>query len=120
MDIQAIIQEMQNHPRFNEAGMILTHFGLVRGFDLAGRPVSHLIVKHDEAHAEALRREMRKRPGVVEIILRLNSGTLRPGDPIMLAAVAGDTRQTVFPVLEELVNRLKTEAVEKSEQTASP
>ena len=115
MDLNAVLKEMESHPRIGEAGMILVHLGRVRAFDLEGRAVTSLHLEHDHDRAEAIRADLLDRPGVVEILIRLNSGHLSLGDPIMIAAVAGQTRQQVFPVLEELIDRLKKEAVRKRE-----
>ncbi|MBU2551693.1 MAG: molybdenum cofactor biosynthesis protein MoaE [Proteobacteria bacterium] len=115
MDLNATLAEIRSHPRFNDAGMVLFHVGVVRGFDLNGRTVTRLDVAVDEARAEAIRAEMLERPGIVEIVIRLESGSLRPGDPIMLAAVAGETRDHVFPVMTRLIERLKAEASRKTE-----
>jgi molybdopterin synthase catalytic subunit len=68
--------------------------------------------------AEIIRQDLLSRPGIVDIQIRLNSGTLKPGDPIMLAVVAGETRDKIFPVMEELIERLKKEASQKTEKTA--
>jgi len=96
--------------------MVLVHLGQVRSSDLEGRPVRRLYLEHDQDRAEALRAEMLGRPGIVEIVIRLGEGWLELGQPIMIAAVAGRTRGEVFPVLEELVDRLKGEAVSKKEE----
>lgn len=116
MDLNAVLKEMESHPRIGEAGMVLLHLGRVRAFDLEGRPVRGLYLEHDQKLAEAIRAELLNRPGVVEILIRLNSGRLAVGDAIMIAAVAGQTRQQVFPVLEELIDRLKKEAIRKREE----
>ena len=110
-----LIERIQQHPRIHDAGMILTHFGIVRSFNLKGETVTKLEVRPDRDRAEAIRRDLLERPGVVEIIVELNEGELAPGDPIMLAAVAGETREQVFPVMMDLIDRLKAEASAKKE-----
>jgi molybdopterin synthase catalytic subunit len=116
-DFNAAMAEIQSHPRILDAGMVLLHYGLVRSFNLQGQTVISLEVRPDTAKAESIRRELLQRPGMVEIVVRLNSGVLQPGDPIMLVAVAGETRDHVFPVMEELIERLKKEASVKTEKT---
>lgn len=115
MDINKVVAEIRNHPDIKNAGMVLVHLGLVRSFNLKGQKVDALNVKPDLDKAEKIRTELLKRKGVVEVVVRLNEGELTVGDPIMIAAVAGDTRETVFPVLQELIERIKTEASEKKE-----
>ena len=117
-DFNATMAEIQGHPRILDAGMVLLHYGLVRSFNLEGQTVVSLEVQPDLAKAEAIRRELLERPGMVEIIIRLNNGLLKPGEPIMMVAVAGETRDLVFPVMEELIERLKKEASVKTETTA--
>ena len=117
-DLNAALAEIQNHPNFLDAGMVLFHFGVVRSFNLKGETVKTLEVRPDRAKADAIRAEILQRNGIVDVVIHLNSGVLRPGDPIMLAAVAGHTRDIVIPVMSELIERLKAEASEKKETTA--
>lgn len=118
MDINAVLNDLQNHPRIKDAGMVLFHLGLVRSFDLQGRTVASMDVRHDAEKAEEIRRELLSRPGIVEITINLNNGDLVPGQPVMLVAVAGETRDKVFPVLQELIERIKKEAAVKKETLA--
>ena len=115
LDVGAIVAEIKKNPRIADAGMILTHLGMVRSFSLDGGNVSRLEVNHDMDAAERIRQDLLTRPGIVDIRFKLNNGMLSPGDAIMVAAVAGATRDKVFPVLEELINRLKKEASQKKE-----
>ena len=119
MEINQVMNEIMNHPRFDEAGMVLTHFGVVRAFNLKGQKVAALNVHHDLEIIEALKAEMLQKPGIVDIVYRVNHGRLTPGQPIMLVAVAGSTRDKVFPVLEEMVDRIKKEGSGKSEELLS-
>lgn len=116
MDVNEVLDRIRSHPRIQEAGMVLIHLGQVRSSDLKGRPVRKLYLEHDRGRAEAIRAEMLNRPGIVEIVIQLGEGWLELGQPIMIAAVAGRTRGEVFPVLEEMVDRLKGEAVSKKEE----
>ena len=115
LDVGALVAEIKQHPRIADAGMILTHLGMVRSFSLTGGNVTRLEVNHDMQAAERIRLELLARPGIVDIRFKLNNGILSPGETIMVAAVAGATRDKVFPVLEELINRLKKEASQKKE-----
>jgi molybdopterin synthase catalytic subunit len=40
---------------------------------------------------------------------------LQPGDDLLFIVVAGDIRENVKPVLADLLDRIKAEAVSKSE-----
>ncbi len=116
MDLNAVMARVQATPNFSRAGMVLIHLGVVRSFDLQGRDIETLEIKVNRERAEEIRTEMLDRPGIVEIIVEFNPGRLKVGDPIMLAAVAGGTRPEVFPVLKDLVDKLKREGVEKTER----
>lgn len=116
MDISRLMSEIENHPRFHEAGMVLTHYGVVRSVNLKGQKVAALTVDHDLDKIETVKKEMLQRPGIVEIVYQVNQGRLTPGQPIMLVAVAGATRDKVFPVLEEMIDRIKKEGSNKSEE----
>ena len=118
MNVDAVIAEIRKNPQINEAGMILTHLGLVRGVDLNGRPVKRLHLSPNPSRAELIRTEMLARPGVVDIVVRLKQGWLGVGQWMMIAAVAGRTRTEILPVMAELIDRLKAEAVTKEEELA--
>lgn len=117
MNVSEVLNRVLSHPRILNAGMVLTHLGLVRSFNLKGETVTVLEVEPDREKAEAIRRELLTRPGIVDIVIELNAGRLKPGDPVMVAAVAGETRDHVFPVIQELIERLKKEASRKREET---
>lgn len=118
MDLNAVMARIQQNPNFDRAGMVLIHYGLVRSYNLKGQDVDSLELEVHQDRADAIRAEMLGRPGIVDIVVEFNSGRLKVGDPIMLAAVAGGTRPEVFPVLKELVDRLKREGVSKVENLA--
>ena len=118
MDIAAALKKMQTHPGIQNAGMILTHLGMVRSFNLAGETVTSLGIAVDLEVCENIRREFLAKPGIVDIAIEMNTGLLKPGDPIMLVAVAGDTRDHVFPALQGIIERLKKDASKKTETVA--
>lgn len=109
------MSQLMAHPDIGRAGMILFHLGLVRSFSLKGPDVEAMTVHHHADRAEAIRREMLQRPGIVAIHMELGQGRLKPSEPVMLVAVAGETRDQVIPVLQEMVERIKTEAADKEE-----
>jgi molybdopterin synthase catalytic subunit len=116
MDLNSVMDKIRAHPRIKDAGMVLIHSGLVRSYNLQGEKVSALELEPDRDKAEAVRQELLQREGIVEILVWFNQGRLEVGEPIMVAAVAGGTRPQVFPVLEELIDRLKKEAATKTEE----
>jgi molybdopterin synthase catalytic subunit len=64
---------------------------------------------------EALRQEYEQKPGIYKVLVEAKSGTLQPGDDLLFIVVVGDIRENVKPVLAELLDRIKSEAVSKTE-----
>ena len=117
MDISKTIAELKKRPDFTEkVGMILIHNGTVRAWSRQDRQaVSALETVVDSEKVELLRREYLKWPGIYEIIVEARSGCFQPGDDLLFIIVAGDLREHIKPVLSELLDRIKAEAVSKRE-----
>ena len=117
MDITKVIGEMKKAPGFSEnVGMILVHNGVVRGWSRQDhKTVTHIDVAVDEHRVDALRREYSQKPGIYKILIECRAGRLHPGDDLLFIVVAGDLRENVKPVLSELLDRIKAEAVTKTE-----
>lgn len=121
MDISKTIARMKENPEFAEnVGMVLVHNGVVRAWSRTDRGgVVALEVTPDQEKVEALRQEYLKREGIYDIIVEAKSGRFQPGDDLLFIVVAGDIRENVKPVLAELLDRIKAEAVTKKEIRAS-
>jgi len=121
MDISQTIAEMKKDPDFaKNTGMILIHNGIVRAWSLKNRlAVTDLEVISDYKRIELLRSEYEKKPGIYKIIIQARSGNLKPGDDLLFIIVAGDIRENVKPVMSELLDRIKTECVQKKERYLS-
>lgn len=121
MDISKTIQELKNKPDFNDnVGMILIHNGVVRNWSRKDRSqVTALEVTPDYGKIEEIRQEYLQRDGIFDIIIEAHSGTFQPGDDLLFIIVAGDIRENIKPVLAELLDRVKAEAVTKKEIFAS-
>jgi molybdopterin synthase catalytic subunit len=119
MDITAAIKKMKKEPGFREnVGMILCHNGVVRGWSRVDKStVAKIEVTPDRATMERLRSEYEAKPGIYKILVEAKEGTLEPGDDLLFIVVAGDIRENVKPVLAELLDRIKSEAVSKREIT---
>ena len=117
MDISATIARLKQEPGFTEkVGMVLVHNGVVRGWSRAdGAAVGEIEVRPDRRRMEELRLEYENRPGIFRVLVEASEGRLRPGDDLLFIVVAGDLRENVKPVLAELLDRLKSEAVAKKE-----
>jgi len=117
MDITKTIAQLKQEPGFKEnVGMVLAHNGVVRGWSRGdGKPVTAVEVKVDQAKVEALRQEYEQKPGIFRVLIEAREGRMEPGDDLLFIIVAGALREDVKPVLAELLDRVKDEAVSKSE-----
>ena len=117
MDITRAIAEMKKEPGFAEnVGMVLVHNGVVRAWSRADRSaVTSINVFPDREKIETLRQEHEKKPGIYKILVEAKEGNLAPGDDLLFIIVAGDIRENVKPVLADLLDRIKSEAVRKEE-----
>ncbi len=115
MNLAALIDKIKARPDYSKVGMILCHVGVVRGTSRDGQLVSGLDLAVDRGRLESIVSEQRKRPGIVEILVEINEGSLKVGDEVMFIVVAGDLRDHVIPVLEETLNAIKKEVTHKTE-----
>ena len=117
MDISQTIAELKSRPDFSDhVGMLLIHNGTVRSWSRKDHSVVKSIeVLPDHRKINSLREEFIQHEGIYEIIIEANEGMLLPGDDLLYIIVAGDIRENVKPVLAELLDRVKSEAVSKRE-----
>lgn len=120
MDISHTIAQMKQHPRFRDnVGMILIHNGVVRSWSRNDKSqVIALEVQPDYDKIAELREEYLKRQGIFDIVIEARSGRFVPGDDLLFIIVAGDLRENIKPVLAELLDRVKAEAMHKNEISA--
>jgi molybdopterin synthase catalytic subunit len=55
------------------------------------------------------------RPGIVDILVEINEGSLKVGDDLLTIVVAGDIREHVIPVLTDTLNAVKARGTRKQE-----
>ena len=117
MDISKAIAKLKQRPDFRDnVGMLLIHNGVVRNWSRRDRKqVEALEVRVDMDKIAALRGEYLAKPGIYEILIETSSGRYQPGDDLLFIIVAGDLRENIKPVLAELLDRVKAEAVSKEE-----
>ncbi|MEW6570948.1 MAG: molybdenum cofactor biosynthesis protein MoaE [Nitrospirota bacterium] len=113
--IEEWVKEIKRNSDFRELGMLLIHNGVVRATSKNGETVSGMLLSYDREKLDSLIKDFRKREGIVDIRAWINEGRLNVGDDIMYVLVAGKLRTNVFPVLEELVSRIKKEIVSEAE-----
>lgn len=117
MDISKTIQTLKNEPGFREnVGMVLVHNGVVRSWSRKDHStVSSVEVNPDHSKIEEIRKLFEKKPGIFRIIVQANQGLLKPGDDLLFIIVAGDIRENVKPVLSDILDTIKSEAISKKE-----
>jgi molybdopterin synthase catalytic subunit len=117
MNIQEMMDSIRRMPGFADAvGMLAAHNGVARGFSRSdSSTVTGIEVKPDRERMEAIRTEMESRPGIFCILAEAEGGYVAPGEELLRLVVAGDIRENVLPVLGELLDRIKAEAVSKRE-----
>lgn len=117
MDITKTIAALKSDPEFKKnVGMILIHNGVVRGTSRAdGREVTCVDVSPDHDKIKALCREYEGKKGIYKVLAEAKSGRLEVGDDLLFIVVAGDFRENVKACLSEVLDRIKSEAVVKTE-----
>lgn len=117
MDISRKIAEMKKDPHFAQnVGMILIHNGVVRAWSRKDKSqVQTIEVMADFKKIEQIRKEYEQKPGIYKIIIEAREGTFKPGDDLLFIIVAGDIRENVKPVLAEVLDKVKKEAISKKE-----
>lgn len=117
MDITQAVADLKRKPGFKDnVGMILIHNGVVRNWSRKDKSVvTYLEVHPDLKKIEQLRQEYLQREGIFDIVIEAYEGKFEPGDDLLFIIVAGDLRENIKPVLAELLDRVKAEAVTKRE-----
>jgi len=110
-----MIQKAKAHPEAGRIGMIASHLGIVRATSRDGRPVERIQVAYDHGLLDSIIQNIKGMPGIVEVLVDTEEGTLKIGDEILAVVVAGDIRENVFNALITAVNRIKAEASKKKE-----
>lgn len=115
MTVQDQIEEIRRHPDFSRVGMLASHNGVVRSFTRDGKPTKGLFVEADREAVARILDDILAAPGIVDARIYVNEGERKVGDDVLVITVAGDIREHVFPMLIEAVNRVKKEALKKTE-----
>lgn len=117
--IDAWLAELRSELDAERVGMYLVHNGVVRGTARDGRPVGGMILSRRVDEERRALAEAAAREGIAAVRVWINEGRLAVGDDIMVCLVAGDIREHVLPVLQDLVRDLKTNVVCESEVAAT-
>jgi molybdopterin synthase catalytic subunit len=121
MNIVELLNTVKAHPRFEQAGMLLCHNGVVRATSRDGRRVNGLRVVVDPQRLNTVLAAARRKPGIVDVQVEIAADRdLSVGDDVMLLIVAGDVRENVIATLEETLNAIKTTVTSKTEFFVTP
>lgn len=105
---------VKKEPNFKKAGAITMFIGVVRGETEKGEKVEKLELEaYEEKANQTLAKicdDLRKKPGVTDVQIHHLLGEFSAGEDLVYVLVAGSHRQNIFPVLEEAVERYKSEA----------
>lgn len=115
MEKDALLEKILKNPDFNRVGMVASHLGIIRGHSRDGRKVTGVEVVYDMNSVNDIIKNIREMPGIVDVVVEINSGHLNVGDEVLYLAVAGDIRENVFPALIKGVERIKKDASKKKE-----
>ena len=118
MGLDRMIDEIKGMPGFaDHVGMLLCHEGVVRNWSRDKREsVSVVRVEVDQSRVEKLRQQFEEHPGIFKVAIETEEGLRYPGDELLRLVGAGDIRENVIPVLTELLDRMKGEAIHKKEE----
>ena len=115
MDLNKMIERVKKNTESSKVGMITSHLGVVRRTSRDGREVTNIEVAYHQEALKAIVRDIKKMPGIAEVLVETREGRLNVGEEILAVVVAGDIRENVFPALVNAVNRIKKEASRKKE-----
>ena len=109
-----VIKSVKSNKNFDKAGAIATFVGVVRSTSLDGETVEGMELQAYEEQANKVLgdicEDLKKRESIVDVQIHHFVGKFDVGDDIVYVVVAGGHRQNVFSVLQEAVERYKTEA----------
>lgn len=113
LSLQDLINFAKKNPKNDQVGAIATFTGVVRGYTHEGDTVQKLELEaYEEAAEHALQTisdELRKKRGIVEVLIHHLTGTFSIGEEIVYVVVTGKSRKDVFSTLITAVERYKTE-----------
>jgi molybdopterin synthase catalytic subunit len=114
LTLSKLLKSVKERAGFRRAGAIATFVGVVRGETVDGENVEGLELQAYEEEANkvlgGICEDLKKREGVVDVQIHHFVGEFSVGEDLVYVAVAGAHREHVFGVLQEAVERYKSEA----------
>lgn len=112
-NVNDLINSIKQKQDFTKTGAIGLFIGVARGETLEGEKVEKLSIEAYEEKAdqvlEKICTDLTKKPGIVDVRIHHLLGEFKVGDELVYVAVAGSHRTQLFPVLQEAVERYKSE-----------
>jgi molybdopterin synthase catalytic subunit len=113
--LQDVVDNVKKDPHYGKSGAIGLFIGVVRGETLEsekGKVDGLTIEAYEEQANQVLNKisnELTQKSGIVNVQIHHLLGDFKIGDDLVYVAVAGSHRGDVFPVLQEAVERYKSE-----------
>jgi len=109
-----LMKRTKNNPKIVKAGAINLFIGVVRGETLEEKSTVKKIIidAYEEKANEVLEKicdDLSKKHGIIDVQIHHMTGEFDVGEDLVYVSVAGAHRRDVFPVLEEAVERYKSE-----------
>jgi molybdopterin synthase catalytic subunit len=108
------LENMKHGKGFRMAGAVAVFIGVVRAVSTKGGKVEKLMLEaYEEKANEVLTGicdDLRRKPGIADVQIHHLLGEFKVSEDLVYVLVAGSHRGSVFPVLEEAVERYKREA----------
>ena len=109
-----LISNAKKSQNAEKAGAIAIFIGVARGENLEGEKVEKLTLEaYEEKATEVLAKicdDLSKKPGIINVQIHHLLGEFHVGEDLVYVSVSGSHRTDVFPVLQEAVERYKSEA----------
>lgn len=111
--VSDLINSAKRSNNFEKTGAIALFIGVTRGETLEGKRVEKLKLEaYEEKANEVLDNicdDLSKKPGIVDVQIHHLLGEFEFGEDLVYVLVAGSHRTDVFPILQEAVERYKSE-----------
>lgn len=109
--LESMIRRATDHPEADRGGAVATFTGRVRADNLADHRTTHLEYEKYEDVADqelaAIRTELLKRDGVIEVLFHHNTGIVEAGEDAVYVVVLAGHREEAFDACRDGIDMLK-------------
>ncbi len=109
-----LLDSIKKSDSSEKIGAITLFIGVARGENNEGEKVKQLTLEaYEEKANEILTKicyDLSKKPGIIDVQIHHLLGEFHVGEDLVYVSVSGSHRTDVFPVLQEAVERYKSEA----------